>query len=301
MFQPERLASNSEELRPDILVVGAGAIGVAAAYALAERGAGVLVVEARGAPGAECSHGNAGLISPSHCIPLAAPGLLRRVPGWLRPGGAVYVKPRLSLALARFGMELVRNCNRGQMIVGLRTLRDLARTSRDLFEQHVRDGLEFGYRRDGLMNVCISERAFNTLLEDVELLRREGLEPEVLGPDEARKREPSLRPDISGGVFWAEDAHCEPGLFVTALARAAERRGVRFEFGLRVTRLDRDTDGTIAAVRTERGAFRPRKVVLAAGAWTPALAQMAGDGSRSRRARATTCNCTTARRNCGCR
>ena len=76
--------------------------------------------------------GNAGLISPSHCIPLAAPGLLRRVPGWLRPGGAVYVKPRLSLALARFGMELVRNCNRGQIIVGLRTLRDLARTSRDL-------------------------------------------------------------------------------------------------------------------------------------------------------------------------
>ena len=197
VFQPEHLASNSEELRPDILVVGAGAIGVAAAYALAERGAGVLVVEARDAPGAECSHGNAGLISPSHCIPLAAPGLLRRVPGWLRPGGAVYVKPRLSLALARFGMELARNCNRGQMIVGLRTLRDLARTSRDLFEQHVRDGLEFGYRRDGLMNVCISERAFNTLLEDVELLRREGLEPEVLGPDEARKREPSLRPDIS--------------------------------------------------------------------------------------------------------
>ena len=98
----------------------------------------------------------------------------------------------------------------------------------------------------------------------------------MLGPAEARKREPSLRPDISGGVFWAEDAHCEPGLFVTALARAAERRGVRFEFGLRVTRLTETQDGAIAAVRTERGAFRPRKVVLAAGAWTPALAQMAG-------------------------
>jgi D-amino-acid dehydrogenase len=270
------VASSPDELRPDVLVVGAGAIGVAAAHALAERGVGVVVVEARDAPGAECSYGNAGLISPSHCIPLAAPGLLGRVPGWLRPGGAVYVKPRLSLSLARFGIELLRSCNQNRMIAGLRTLRDLARASRDSFEQHVRDGLEFGYRRDGLMNVCVSERALQALLEDAELLRREGLEPEVLGPSEARRREPALRADISGGVFWAEDAHCEPGRFVTELARAAERRGVHFELGLRVTGLDGAPGGAIAAVRTERGTFRPRKVVLAAGAWTPELARMAG-------------------------
>src|SRR5205807_2064573 len=141
---------------PDVLVAGGGAIGVAAAYELARRGADVVVVEAREAAGSECSYGNAGLVSPSHCIPLAAPGLL---------------------------------------------------------------------------HVCVSERAFEALREDAELLRREGFEPQVLGPEEARELEPALRPDIAGAVFWAEDAHCEPGRFVTELARAAERAGARFELG----------------------------------------------------------------------
>jgi len=259
-----------------VLVAGGGAIGVAAAYELARRGVDVVVVEAREAAGSECSYGNAGLVSPSHCIPLAAPGLLRRVPGWLRPGGAVYIKLRPSLDLVRFGAELARSCRPERMLLGLRTLRDLTRASRDLFEQLSGEGLEFGYRRDGLMNVCVSERAFEALRQDAELLRREGFEPQVLGPGEARELEPALRPDIAGAVFWAEDAHCEPGRFVTELARAAERAGARFELGTRVTGLQRGADGSVAAVETTNGTLRPRTVVLAAGSWTPQLARLAG-------------------------
>src|SRR5919201_276315 len=162
--------SKSPHQSVDVLVVGGGAIGVAAAHELARRAADVLVVEARDAAGAECSYGNAGLVSPSHCIPLAAPGLLRRVPGWLRPGGAIYVKVRPSLELARFGVALVRSCSRERMLLGLRTLRDLSRASRELFEELVGTGLEFGYGRDGLMNVCATHAAFEALREDAELL-----------------------------------------------------------------------------------------------------------------------------------
>jgi D-amino-acid dehydrogenase len=139
----------------DAVVVGGGAIGVACAYELAKRGASVVVAEAGDAVGAGCSYGNAGLISRSHCIPLAAPGLLRQIPRWLRPGGAIYVKPRLSIGLALFGLALARSCSRERMLIGVRALRDLSRASCDLFKSLVRDeGLDFGYRREGLMNVC---------------------------------------------------------------------------------------------------------------------------------------------------
>ena len=261
---------------PDVLIVGAGAIGVAAAYELAGRGVDVLLVEARDTVGAECSYGNAGLISPSHCIPLARPGVLREVPGWLRPGGPVHIRPRLSADLVRFGVLVARSSHRSRMIAGLRGLRDLARASRDLFEDLAAAGLSFGYRRDGVMNVCATVRSWEALQQDAELLRREGFEPEVMDAEAARTIEPSLRADIAGAVRWAEDAHCEPGLFVAELARAARERGARFEFGARVTGFERSQDGSITAVRMNGRILRPKTVVLSAGSWTAPLARLAG-------------------------
>jgi D-amino-acid dehydrogenase len=270
------LRPDSAHEKVDVVVVGAGAVGVAAAHELARHGADVIVIEARDRTGAECSYGNAGLVAPSHCIPLAAPHLLRRVPGWLRPGGAVYIKLRPSLSLARFGAELLRSCGRERMLRGLRTLRDLTRASRDLFEDLTRDGLDFGYRRDGVMNVCASSRGFEALREDANLLRREGFDPQVLRPEEAREREPALSPGLAGAVYWAEDGHCDPGRFVAELAGAAERVGARFRLGTRVTGFAHGGDGLVTAVETTGGTLRPRTIVLAAGSWTLPLARLAG-------------------------
>jgi D-amino-acid dehydrogenase len=261
---------------PDVVIVGGGAIGVASAYYLALRGAHVVVLEAGPKLGGEASYGNAGLISPSHCIPLASPGLLRRIPRFMRPGGAVYVRPRLSPALARFGFELARSCGRKRMLRGVRALRDLSRSSRDLVEDLSHDGLELGYERAGLMNVCRSEGAFEDLLRDVRLLRAEGFEPEVLDSAGARQREPLLREDIAGAVFWREDGHCDPSRLVAGLHTAAEGAGARFELQTPVTALERGADGSISAVRSASRVFRPRTVVLAAGAATPQLARMLG-------------------------
>jgi D-amino-acid dehydrogenase len=261
---------------PDVLIVGGGAIGVATAFELAQRGRQVVVLELRDAVGSECSYGNAGLVSPSHCIPLARPGLLRRVPGWLRPGGPVYVQLRPSLDFVRFGVELMRSSSSHRMIAGLRALRDLTRASRDLFEDLTRDGMDVGYRRNGLMNVCTTAAAFEELRTDAELLRREGFTPEVLGPEEACRREPCLHQNVAGAVFWGEDAHCDPSRYVAETARAAERLGAQMQVGTRVTGFDRGPDASIGAVHTSAGTYRPRAVVLAAGAWTPRLARLAG-------------------------
>src|SRR5262245_20614032 len=95
---------------PDVLVVGAGVIGLAIAYELGARGLDVVVAESHDEVGAQASYGNAAIIAPSHCIPLARPGLLRDLPPWLISGGPVYVKPRPSTDLLRFGLELVKAC-----------------------------------------------------------------------------------------------------------------------------------------------------------------------------------------------
>ena len=260
----------------DVLVIGAGVIGIAAAHRLAQRGRDVVVVDSRSVAGAECSYGNAGLISPSHCIPLARPGVLRQLPRWVFTPGAVRIKPRISPDLARFGLRLSQSATHHQMMSGLRTLRDLTRASRDLFEDLVRDGLDFGYRRDGVMNVCTSQKAYEALCEDAELLRSEGFDPEVLGPVEAREKVPMLRDDVAGAVFWAEDAHCDPARFVRELASAAEAEGARFHGNTTVTGFGVGSEGAVTHVHSSAGDYRPATVVLAAGAWTAPLARAVG-------------------------
>lgn len=270
------MTPRSEPVNCEVLVIGAGVIGLSAAHRLAQRGCDVVVIDSRSVAGAECSYGNAGLISPSHCIPLARPGVLRQLPRWLFTNGAVRIKPRLSPDLARFGLRLSQSATHEQMLSGLRALRDLTRASRDLFEDFVRDGLEFGYRRDGVMNVCSSQGAYEALCEDAELLRIEGFEPEVLGPREAQQKVAILRDDVAGAVYWSEDAHCDPARFVEALARAAETEGVSFHGDTTVVGFDAGAEGAIDCVRTTSGDYRPGTVVLAAGAWTARLARQVG-------------------------
>ena len=58
-----------------VVVIGAGAIGMASALDLARRGVGVTVLD-RGPVGGGCSYGNAGWLTPSLATPLPAPGVL---------------------------------------------------------------------------------------------------------------------------------------------------------------------------------------------------------------------------------
>jgi len=79
-----------------IIIIGGGVIGVCTAYYLAMLGREVTIVE-KGEVGAACSYGNAGLIVPSHSIPLAAPGVLTKGLKWmLDPESPFFIKMRLA-------------------------------------------------------------------------------------------------------------------------------------------------------------------------------------------------------------
>jgi len=260
------------------VIVGAGLAGVAAAYYLARSGAFPVVVERNQTVGSECSYGNAGLITPSHSMPLAGPGTIRRIPQWLiRDGAGIYIKPRLSLDLLRFGVLFARHANTQAMLRGMRNLRDLTRESKKQFEELlIEESLDVAYQTTGLMNVCRTRAGFQQLVERARLLEREGFQPKILSPSEARQQEPRLRDDITGAVLWTEDAHCDPHRFVCALADAASRRGAHFRFGCEVTRLHLGNDGRVSELDTTGGSLRAKHVVIAAGAWTVRLARSVG-------------------------
>jgi D-amino-acid dehydrogenase len=255
----------------DVVVIGGGIIGLACAHYLELRGRRALVVE-RGEVGQGSSHGNAGLIAPSHSIPLPAPGVVRQGLRWLAdPQSPFFIRPRFDPGLTRWLLRFARAARRGPMVRGIPILRDLNRLSAALYAELARDAFEPGlaYRTGGVVNVYRSERAFEHGRREAELLAEYGVASEVLDGDEVAKAEPALRQGLAGGVLWPEDGFIDPAAFVAAWRRELESRDVGFATGTEVLAVDGSGRG--ASVRTTGGTIRCEDVVVAAGAWSATL------------------------------
>jgi len=262
----------------DVAVIGGGVIGVAAARALAERGARVVLLE-RGDVCSGASYGNAGWVSPSHGTPLPAPGVVRQALRWLfDPDSPFYVKPRADLELARWLLAFLRASTAARAAETMRLNRELIVASLREYEKLGAElGDDFGFAQRGLVVACESDEGLTKARHELEALRGLGGEGSVLTADELRAAVPSASPSLRGGVRFPEDAHLDPERLVRALARRAEALGARIETGQEVLALER-VGRRIARVVATRGDFRADHVVLAAGAWSPAVA--AGLGLR---------------------
>jgi D-amino-acid dehydrogenase len=134
----------------DILVVGGGAIGVSAAYELARKGCSVLLLERGETLAAGCSAGNAGLISPSHSMPLANPAARRELAASFRHRSSplsLRLGPRDAGWLARFAAV----SGSGKAEVGRRRLEALATASLSLHAELAALGTSF--ERRGVIGV----------------------------------------------------------------------------------------------------------------------------------------------------
>jgi D-amino-acid dehydrogenase len=236
----------------------------------------VTVVE-QGEVAAGSSYGNAGLVVPSHSIPLAAPGVLRKGLAWLAdPESPFYIKPRPDPALLRWLWRFRGACTAAHVQRALPLLRDLSYASLALFrELAAADGLDFGFRQDGVLAVYRTPAGLAEGLHEAEVLTGAGLPAKGLDAAAARALEPALAPRVVGGVLFGDDAHLVPDRFVRGLARAAASAGVRFRTQTEVLGF-RTTGRRVVAVETTRGDLTPDQVVLAAGAWSAAVAHGLG-------------------------
>ncbi|MCS7172395.1 MAG: FAD-dependent oxidoreductase [Armatimonadetes bacterium] len=254
--------------KADVVVVGGGAIGLCCACALARDGLRVLLLE-RKHPGAGASWGNAGLVAPSHSLPLAEPGVVRRGLRWmLDPESPLYVPLRPDRNLWTWLWRFLRSGTDAHVRLAVPLLVRLQRRSLELYEQLAAEGLDFGWHRAGSLSVFLDEREYRAFLHEVNRLRREGMVAEVLDGEAAREREPLLRPEVAGAVYFPHDAHLDPAALVQALAQRALCLGVEVRAGC-PARLQRR--GRMVAVQWNGQEIRPAAVVVAAGAWSGPL------------------------------
>lgn len=255
-----------------ILIIGGGVIGLCTAYYAAKRGHRVTVLERLPRDRDGCSFGNAGMVVPSHFIPLAAPGAVGLALRWMwNPESPLYIKPRLDPDLISWGWKFLRASTRGHVRRAAPLIRDLSFASRACFEG-LAETLDFGLVKRGLVMLCQTQHALDEEAKTAALANELGVPAEVLDANAVAALDPAVRMDVAGGVYFSKDCHLSPGRLMAALQRALESAGVEFRFQSAVTGW-RTNGRRIEAVKTEEADFSADEFLLCGGAWSPSVAR----------------------------
>ena len=259
-----------------ITVIGAGIVGIACASYLRRDGHAVTVID-RLPPGEGCSFGNAGGLSPGSVVPLALPGTMRQVPGWLLdPLGPLALRwsylPRLLPWLLRFR----RSAGPRRVVEIAGALRALHAGTFEHYDPLIgAAGCADLVVRKGQLYVYETERAFAADAYGWQLRRDQGVTVEFLDAGEIRRMEPALAPIFARAAFLPEHGQCSnPHRLVTALADAFRRDGGAI-IERDVTGFDIGAEGP-RRIHTDGGELAADIVVIAAGAWSHHLAARLG-------------------------
>lgn len=261
-----------------VAVIGGGVIGLCAALYAARAGRRVLLLERHGPDGDSCSLGNAGMVTPSHLVPLASPGAVRLGMRLLAdPEGAFGIRWGAGPGLWRWLFEFRRSATNAHVERAAPVLAELLLASRaDFGALAAETDNAFRLEERGIVMLCREEATLADEEHLAELAHRSGIAAELLDPAGLAALDPSLTMRAAGGVYFPGDCHLEPERLVAALRDLAARAGVAFRWETPALGWRRRAGGRAVAVVTPGGEVAADDFVVAGGSATEALLRPLG-------------------------
>ena len=262
-------------LTTDIAVLGAGVVGLAVAERLAAEGREVVIVDPA-TPGMGASYGNAGTIADYAVMPVGSPDVLKNLPSLLFDKTSPLAIRRAALPslmpwLLRFALQSLPGptARNAAAIAGL--LADAAPLWQGLAD---RIGGAAILQHRGCLYVYETAAAYRAAEKDMAFRRGFGITVDLIGPAELARMEPGL-PAVEGGAAFFPKAVflSDPGQMMGLLAAHVLKKVNLLQ--TRAEKLARQIDGVIVEGPGLR--LHARRVVIAAGAHSRALALQAGD------------------------
>ncbi len=258
--------------RPDLLVIGAGVIGITAALMAQARGWRVVLID-RDGPAAGASRGNAGGFAFSEIEPMAAPATLLSAPKWLLdPLGPLSVPPGELPKRAPWLLRFALASRPARVRAGRQALAALNLLSRDELKPFLdATGTRDMLRERGHLSVYESARHFAAAQKDWVERGRFGMDCRFLdGAEALATMQPGLHSRFTHGIFtthwWSID---DPRRYVERLHATFLARNGMWRVGS-VRGLTVGADGPTAQL-AEGETLSARKVLVAAGAWSHLL------------------------------
>ena len=270
------------QLKADVLVLGAGMVGVSAALHLQQRGRDVVLLDRHERAGEETSHGNAGLIECASVFPYMFPRELAQILRY-----ALNREPHMRYRvgdLPAFLPWLARYFRASSPERALRSaMAELPLIQRSLVEHEAliaAAGVPELLRRTGWIKLFRHEASLAAAVREMERAKAYGVEGALLDAPAIAAREPCLTGEFAGALHWPAPGFVpDPGGLAKAYAALFQRRGGRFLSGDART-LEHDARGW--AVKGRDGAVRAREAVVALGPWSDLVSLRLAIRSRSR-------------------
>src|SRR5690606_19377504 len=261
----------------NIVVAGAGIVGLATAAALVQRGLPVTVVDSED-PGSGCSFGNAGCFSLASIVPVGMPGMWKKVPGWLSdPSGPLSIPWRYAPQIAPWVVKLLRNSSAQRVQSIADDLHTLLGPALQYWQPLARwaEVPELIQQR-GWAVVYESAAAFQADRFGWEIRKNHGVKIECLEGASIQDLEPGLSSQFTTMAFLPEQASCpNPYRLSQAIASKLQRMGVQF---VRARVQDFSFhDGKVSSVQTSNGPIKASQLVIAMGAFSKHFARVLGD------------------------
>lgn len=250
-------------------VIGGGVIGLCSAYYLSKAGHEVTILD-KGDFGAGCSFGNAGMIVPSHFVPLASPGVISKGLRWMFSASSpFYIKPRLDLQLIQWLWHFYRACTPEKVRSAMPVIRDLNQGSRLLYQELSAElALPFDLENKGLIMLFRSAKGEKEETMGAEMANSLGVKAEVLSSNEVRNLEKGTQLQARGGVLYEGDSHLSPHLFMKAIIDHLQEAGVQFMPKTILTGWEAQKGKVTHILTQSNERIKVDQVVLAAGSWS---------------------------------
>lgn len=253
-----------------VAVLGAGVVGVTAAWYLRQAGHDVQVLERRAGAGLETSFANGGQVSADHAAPWAKPGVPLQALKWLLQEDApLLFRLRADPAQWRWALQFLRNCTADRFRENASRLQRLGRYSRAQLQALLKEtGIQYDRVARGILVLYTEGRAFEAGMKT---------------PDECVAIEPavaSLKQRLIGGRYLPDDESGDAYKFTTALAQRCLAKGVQFDFDVDIKGFSVENEKiSNVRIRTRHGKLETigaDAYILALGSYSPLLARPLG-------------------------
>lgn len=256
----------------NVIVIGGGIVGLCSAYYLQKEGHSVAVLD-KSQMDSGASYVNAGYLTPSHIVSLAAPGMISKGLRYMfNSSSPFYMKPRFDLDFLKWAWGFKKSSTHTKVSRAMSIIRDINLFSRDLYDELKSSNElgEFHYQRKGLLMYFQTQKEGDYEIAIAKKAKALGLESSVLDVDGIRKIEQGIKVNAIGAVHYLCDGHTTPNDFMQKLKTYLIEVGVTLKKGEEVLDFTLEKD-KIISLQTQNDIYQADEVVLSAGSWTTQL------------------------------
>ncbi|MBD3831020.1 MAG: FAD-binding oxidoreductase [Arcobacter sp.] len=250
-------------MKRDIIIIGAGIMGLTTAYELLKAGRKVTIIDESDITDST-SFGNAGLLSAFDKGPLANPGIVFNTLKLMIKGESpVNIHPTLDTKIYKWLWKFVNSANKDRLKRTLALFEKYGHISNDAYEkmQNI-DGLDLDFQRRGMLSVFTEQKSYDKKLLDYAIKNDDVFE--IIEKNKIKEFIPCITNDVKGAIHFKRNTHFDPKRTMLELKRYLKENGAEFILNERISHI-KCSDSKIESISSALNTYEADTYIMSTG------------------------------------